>query len=134
MKDYCLIYQLDTIKLSDLNSKYVELVLEVFGPALKSLTLSGCKQIDMLLLGTCCVQLEHLSILEQSSIKREEIHPTDWNSDTFLPGLKSLRSHCCLGVWGSLIERKSTLIDLHLDCCHIGTRVIPVTTLFSCLF
>jgi len=125
-QDYFLIYKLEKIWLWNLDSNYVKLVLEVFGPALKSLMFRSCEEVDMLLLGTCCVQLEHLSIWEWSSVKHEDFHPTGLNSDTFLPCLKSLSSHCCLGVCGSLIERKSTLIELDLKCCHIGTHVNTV--------
>ncbi len=122
----CLIYigQVKVLKLYGVHPRCLPPVLNVFGSALESLHLESCPSpIDLGLL-TSCIALEDLSIFHCIVICEGNDPSSRWTSETFLPSLNSLVTYkCCLGVWASLLETKSTMMHLHLDCVHIGTSV-----------
>jgi len=117
---------MERIILSDINPRCVQPVLNAFGSALKILELDHCQlAIDLAHLASCTV-LQKLEI-NSCTITCEGNDPSSrWTSETFLPSLKVLKtwSSCCLGVWALLLEKKSTLKQLALVCCHIATNVI----------
>jgi len=52
--------------------------------------------------------------------------PAGWTEDQiFLTLLKNFESYdLCLGsYWASLIKRKSTIVHLAIDCCHVGAYI-----------
>ncbi len=121
---FILFVQLSSISLHFfLSPSFAKPILKVFGKNLTSLELKSSK-VDMELLGSYCAQLKHLTI-HSSSSDEEEVNSdtTGWTPEDYLPLLTELRSNVCLGSWASLLERKSTLIHLQLNCCHIGTSV-----------
>lgn len=102
----------------------MELFFDTFGSRLTSLEILYSRKFEMSLLG-CCAQLKHLKIRYGCFNLEANIPPefkSDW--DSYLPGLESFTADDCLGRWGSLIERKSTLVHVDLHCSHIGTEVI----------
>lgn len=103
------------------HSEYLEAIMKVFGWKLKSLELQFCKKIQLEHLASC-TQLEKLKIMGGSIlISSARNDPMiRWAPDTFLPLLKSFESDICLGVWAPIFEKKSTLINLELDCIHTG--------------
>jgi len=114
--------QLNSITLLGVDSKFVKLILDVFGPTLRKLELDFMKEVEMSHLAPC-------SLLEELTIKRcrnmKASYPANWTWATFLPQLKSIKSECCLENWAPLFERKlGSLIAAQLSCCHIGTDVI----------
>ena len=135
---FLLIYigQVKVLKLFKVHPRCLPPVLNVFGSTLESLKLESCPTpIDLALLAPC-IALEDLSIFHCTVIC-EGKDPTSsrWTSDTFLPSLDSLVTYrCCLAVWASLLETKSTLMHLDLDCVHIGTSVLFIFNIYSLLF
>ncbi len=114
--------QLNSITLLGVDSKFVKLILDVFGPTLKMLKLDSLNKMKLSDMAPC-------SKLEELTIKRchnfEASYPSNWTWANILPHLKSIKSECCLGNWAPLIERKlSSLNAAQLSCCHIGTDVI----------
>jgi hypothetical protein len=124
-----LIHKLESMVLRDLNSAFLNPVLSAFGADLKSLELTDCQNIDMHHLASCCPNLKELGIhkLFYNSSLGPDVKsirdPSCWTSDTFLPLLERVRSTACLENWATLIEKKSSLVELVLHCCHIGTEV-----------
>ena len=120
---------MNILSLTGILPECVEPVLKHFiGLTLKSLTLISCGQINLAFLESC-TQLEDLTI-HRCSIEPKA--PTGWAEDkTFLPLLRKFENYeLCLGsYWASLIERKSTIVHLTLDCCHIGTSVMLICLL-----
>jgi len=118
-----------------IESKYVEPILEVFGPGLKELQLDDCTQIDLQKL-VRCFQLQELFITGYAGsfllAKKNEKEHLLSNMETFLPALTFFQSDICLGEWSCLFERKSTLVYLFLSCCHIGIGVCPGKKRSSC--
>jgi len=107
------------------NPKFVKIVLDIFGPNVKKLVMKHCANIDMAYLGSCCTKLEQLAFDSCSFIMDGSKASSGHTPETFLPKLTHFESRCCcLGVWGDVIEKKSTLRHLSLQCCHIGTNVI----------
>jgi len=103
----------------------VKIVLDILGPNVKKLVLNNCADIDMAYLGSCCTKLERLTFYDCSFIMDYSKASSRHTPETFLPKLTHFESRdCCLGVWGELIEKKSTLSHLSLECCHIGKNVI----------
>ena len=124
---------LDTVDLVLNDPNFVKMVLEIFGPKIKNLFLNvGC-DIDMNFVASNCTNLKNIAIHE-SNIMMDIEAAGRWTPETFFPKLKNVfrtsPMDVCLGVWGLLIEKKSTLTHLSLRCCHIGTDV----TLFKYLF
>lgn len=117
-----LIFQLETIALSEMSLQFLELFLDKFGPHLTSLELLYSRKCEMALLA-CCTQLKYLK-MRHCSFNLEANIPPDFKPDSYLPQLESVTADDCLGRWATLIERKSTLVYVHLQCCHIGTDVI----------
>lgn len=107
------------VKLLKVNSRCVAPVLNVFGSTLVSLDLRSCPlPIDLALLASCNV-LKDLYIYECTIISKGTDPTIRWTSETFLPSLESLVTEsCCLGVWAALLETKSTLDRLELECYH----------------
>ncbi len=56
--------------------------------------------------------------------------PINWTHETYLPALIELRTNACLGNWSPLLERKSTLTQLALNCCHVETQVSTIFQFF----
>jgi len=110
-----------------MDQEFVMMVLDTFGPNLKKLMLSGIGwDVDMAHLASICTNLEHLTLFD-ARINHDFEAACGWTPDTFFPKLTHFQSNNsyskCLGVWGVLIEKKSTLVHLSLQCCHIGTKV-----------
>ncbi len=108
------------------DSESVKMISDIFGPTLKKLKFYGCR-IDMGYLASTSTKLEHLSLHHTTTINESEA-AISWTPKTFLPNLTRFRNNYpfgnCLGpIWGALIEEKSTLTHLSLECCHIGTDV-----------
>ena len=118
-------FQLNMITLLffGLDSPFLKTVVNAFAPYLRRLYLDRCDRVDLAHL-SLCTHLEHLSVISSTFSSSVASDPAQWDGgNTFLPSLKSLYSNVCLGTWAPLFERKSTLVDVHLHCCHIGTRV-----------
>ena len=114
------------ITLEDLSTEYARPVLNALGPALKKLTLKRC-DFDMAWLSSC-TQLQHLTI-NCCSLRTDKLITrghNNWTHATFLPVLTEFQSNVCLQKWAPIFEKKSTLVKLTLNCCHIATKVIPV--------
>lgn len=130
-----MILKLERIHLRDLDSAFINPVFSAFGADLKSLRLFDCQNIDMHHLASCCPQLKDLEIgsLFFNSTLGPDVKSRDtpcWTCDTFLPNLERVRSTACLEDWATLIEKKSSLVELQLHCCHIGTEVNIFTLKF----
>jgi len=70
---------------------------------------------------THCICLESLVFSEDCELDTDSKPPTHLSSDTFLPKLKHFTSGKCLGTsWSRLFQEKTSLVSLHLRCCHIG--------------
>jgi len=107
------------------DSKVLKMVLDIFGSNVKKLFLTHCTNIDMAYFASICTKLEQLTFDNCSFIIDDSEAFSRWTQETFLPKLTLFRSaFCCLGLWGNLIEKKSSLVHLSLQCCHIGTNVI----------
>ena len=105
--------------------KVLKMVLDVFGSNVKKLVLTYCTNIDMAHFASTCIKLEQVTFRWCSFINDDSEAFSRWTPETFLPKLTLFRSDfCCLGLWGNLIEKKSSLVHLSLQCCHIGTNVI----------
>jgi len=101
----------------------VKPTLDIFGPSLKKLELDFMINTQLADLAPCS-QLEELTIKRCRNL--DASYPTNWSWSSFLPFLKSIKSECCLGDWAPSFERKlGSLIAAQLNCCHIGTDVIP---------
>ncbi len=107
------------------NPKFLKMVLDIFGPNVKKLALENVTNIDMVYLASICLNLEQLTFSWcRFIIEDSEASSRRWTPETFLPKLTHFRSDdCCLGVWGCLIERKSTLAHLSLSCCHTSEQM-----------
>ncbi len=108
--------------------EFVTMILDVYGRNLKKLTLSGISwDIDMAYLASICTNLEHLTLLD-ACINLDFEAACGWTPETFFPKLTHFQTNNskskCSGVWGVLIEKKSKLVHLSLQCCHIGTIVL----------
>jgi len=104
---------------------YVKVILNAFAPTLKHLTFKSCDGINLMDL-IHCRQLESLFILNcrvSSSLAETKVEPSRLNPSSFLPHLKSVKSDICLGLWSSLLEGKSELTHVFLNCFHNGTKV-----------
>lgn len=104
---------------------YVKVILNAFAPTLKHLTFKSCDGINLMDL-IHCRQLETLFILNcrgSSSLAETKVEPSRLNPSSFLPHLKSVKSDICLGLWSSLLEGKSELTHVVLNCFHNGTKV-----------
>ncbi len=118
-----LLFQLTAITLRGVKPEYVKPILKVFGPGLENLKAKFCSFFPMAYL-LSCPKLRSLSILfgfsrdDMKEYERSNVNPV-----TFLPQLESFETNFCIGPWSTLIEQKSTLTRLILDCCHIGTGV-----------
>ena len=123
--------KIHTVELTLGAPEFLEMVFDTFGPTLKKLELTSCG-VDMGYLASTCTNLEHLSLRTVSFIN-DSAASGHWTQETFLPKLKFFlnrpgpnRFGSCLGqIWGSLMEKKSSLTHLDLECCHFGTNVIP---------
>lgn len=105
-----------------MSPKYVKAILQVFAPTLKHVTFNSCKNIDILDL-IPCVQLKTLRILKSSSLAVTKMDPGRLSSSSFLPNLKSIESDICLDCCTLLLEGKSELVHVVLNCWHNGTEV-----------
>ncbi len=108
----------------EVDFKIMKPILVSFGSVLKTLGLWGCNQVNLAHLASCVV-LEDLTLIGSRIISSEGSDPTScWSPGTYLPSLTNL-TVCgyCLGLWAPLLEEKSTLYTLNLNCCHIGTNV-----------
>ena len=108
--------------------KFVKMILDIAGPTLKKLDFKyGC-DVDMDYLASTCPTLEHLTF-DATNVINDLVTASRWSPETFLPKLKHFRTRNtlrkCLEFWSAIIETKSTLAHLSLQCCHIGTDVIP---------
>lgn len=121
------------MELSFRDPKFLKMVLDSFGPNLKKIVFKRMDcNVDLAVLAPICTKLEHLSFHDDPArIIMDFAAASQWNPDTFLPKLTHFQirhsrwfDHNCLGHWAVLIEKKSTLVHLSLDCCHIGTNVI----------
>ena len=123
-----MIIQLDAISPFLVSSALVKPILNVLGASLTSLSLCNLViryPVDMAQLASCCTQLVKLSLFKCNIFNARDVDAAGrWTEDTFLPLLTSFKSvDTCLGVWAPLIEKKSKLVELELNCCHIGTKV-----------
>ena len=121
--NFIITFQLENIAIVNVPSEYINVILKVFGPNLKHLTIENSKNVDLAALMTCS-QLESLTLKDGVKLKRIPTdHPT-LNPGSFLPKLESLESEICLGTyWTRVFEQKSGLTRVALNCCHIGTKV-----------
>ena len=99
--------------------KFVKMILDIAGPTLKTLDFKyGCA-VDMDYLASTCPKLEHLTFDHSNIINNSEA-ASRWTPETFLPKLNHFRTRNvfgkCLGSWSILIEKKSTLAHLSLQC------------------
>lgn len=87
---------------------------------MKKLYFSNCEQFDFCEL-LPCIALEKLFIWgTQTKFNENDLPSIDFK--TFLPNLKILTSHVCLGKSGSILEEQlSSLVSLDLNCSHLGT-------------
>ena len=112
-------------------------VLKIFGPQIKNLVFGVEFDVDMHYLASNCANLETIDFLDSKILDSEAA--SRWTPETFLPKLKKVYRTSwswkdgCLGVWGLLIEKKSTLAHLSLRCCHFGTNVALFKYLFRYL-
>lgn len=110
------------VTIQNVKSEYVTPLLQVFGGELVSLDVSFSGEFNMLdLLGCSNLEILHVSSRDKnfSLMDSGEMSPS-LSPDTFIPQLKEFRSDICLGAWSYLFENKSSLVQLSLNCCHIG--------------
>ena len=121
--------QIDSVILVRVNPPLSKLILNLVETTLTSLRLENSLSrhpVDLDQLASCCIKLEKLSLVGCIILNAQDVDAAGrWNSDTFLPLLTKFKSdrNTCLGVWSPLIEKKSKLVELELNCCHIGTKV-----------
>ena len=109
----------------------LQLILKVFGPQLKSLTIEHGYNINLADFVSCS-QLESLrSLSDESSLLIPKQDESVVCASTFLPKLKHFESGFCLGAWSSLFEERNALTRIVLRCCHIGTNVSFCNNLFN---
>ena len=96
---------------------YATPILEKFGPELQQLEFKRCEGIKLADL-SLCLQLENLRIIAITVLPN--IVDSTVDEATFLPHLKSFESDVCLGLHSRLFEEKSTLVQLVLECSHVG--------------
>jgi len=107
-----------------MNCKIMKPILASFGSVLQALFISDCDQVNLAHLASCVV-LDSLMLLDSTISSEGSDTISCWTPKTFLPSLTELVVVCgpCLGLWAPLLEAKSTLVRLDLNCCHIGTNV-----------
>lgn len=110
----------------------LKMALDTFGSNLKRLEAKNCYCFNMAYLASVCTKLERLSLLYWGiADSDDDTAATCWTPQTFLPLLTHFKMvNGCLGVWAPLIEKKSTLVSLSLECCHIGTNVNNLVPIF----
>lgn len=110
------------LTIQDLKCEYVTPLLQVFGGELISLDVSFSGELNMLdLLGCSNLEILHISSKDKNfSLMDSGEMGSSFSPNTFIPQLKEFRSDICLDAWSYLFENKSSLVQLTLNCCHIG--------------
>ena len=105
------------------DSQFMNPILAAFGSVLLTLSISDCDHVNLARLASCAV-LVNLTLCSCTISSEGSDTICFWTPKTFLPSLTDLMvENSCLGLWAPLLEAKSTLVRLTLNCCHIGTNV-----------
>ena len=112
--------QIRHLTMYQVTAEYRKPVIQALGKNLISLTLADCQNVDLLDL-LDCPSIETLRLLMSCTlIARQPASPISGDPESFLPNLKTLESEICLKNFSPVLQEKSSLTNMNVECCHIG--------------